>query len=237
MPTTRVFVVDDHPFFRKGVVSWLEYQNGFVCCGEAESIAAARRSIPESRPDVLLLDLQLKDGDGLALAKEFSEQYPEMRILVVSYSEEDVFAHRALLAGARGYIMKSEAPETVLEAIQRLMRGELYFSRTMSARLLHNLFPDPASKERELARLSDRELQVFQMLGARCRNGEIAAALKISPKTVDTYRENLKQKLGLFDADALVEAATFWVRNGRLPPAASRPKTEPRTRSRKGKES
>jgi DNA-binding NarL/FixJ family response regulator len=211
MLRTRVFVVDDHPFFRSGVVSWLNQQQNLICCGDAESIAAAAKAIPEARPEVLLLDLNLKDGDGLTFCAELLLQSPQLRILILSQAAEDAFAHRALRAGARGYIMKSEATESVLEAIETVQRGEIYVSRTMGARLLHNLFPDRASSIPSLVRLSDRELQVFQLMGSGCRNPEIAAILKLSPKTVDTYRENLKQKLGFPTADALLQCARQWV--------------------------
>ena len=112
--------------------------------------------------------------------------------------------------------MKSEPTATVLTAIETVIRGEIYVSRTMAARLLHNLFPDPGSVDPDLARLSDRELQVFQMLGAGCRGAEIASKLGISPKTVDTYRENLKQKLGLPNADLLLQSAKRWIETGTL---------------------
>jgi DNA-binding NarL/FixJ family response regulator len=209
-----VLVVDDHPFFRRGIVQWLNQQQGLVCCGEAESVPGTRTAVASLRPDVVLLDLQLKDGDGLDLATELAEAYPSTRILVLSQRNEDVYAHRALRAGARGYIMKSEATDTVLTAIQTVMRGEIYVSRPVAARALQSLFPDPASSAPELARLSDREIQVFQLLGASCSNRDISAILKISPKTVETYRENLKAKLRVTDAAALVAAAKNWVEHG-----------------------
>jgi DNA-binding NarL/FixJ family response regulator len=212
----RVLVVDDHPFFRRGIVQWLNQQESVSCCGEAESVAAARVGLAELKPDVVLLDLHLQDGDGLDLTSEIVDNHPEVRIVILSQRDEDVYAHRALRAGARGYVMKSEATETVLAAVETVLRGELYVSRPVAARALHKLFPDPLASRPELARLSDRELQVFQLLGSGCPNREISATLKISPKTVETYREHLKQKLHLADADALVQAATRWVNEGKL---------------------
>jgi len=212
--TIRVFVVDDHPFFRTGVVFWLSRQPDIFCCGEAGSIEEARKLVPAAKPDVVLLDLQLGDGSGLDFIPELGETAPTVRIVVLSHSEEDVFAHRALRAGARGYLMKCEATEAVSAAIHTVMEGQIYVSRRVSARMLQNLFPDPADSYPDLARLSDRELQVFQLMGAGCRHAEIAKKLKISPKTVDTYRENLKQKLHLRDVDALMRAAVRWVQRG-----------------------
>ena len=216
MNKTRVLVVDDHPFFRNGIIQWLNQQETLTCCSEAGTVAEARRAVAELRPDVVLLDLRLGDGDGLDLIRELSETHPQTRIVALSQLDEDTYAHRALRAGARGYVMKSEATETALSAIQTALSGETYVSRRVAARLTHNLFPDPASSSPELARLSDRELQVFQLLGSGSSTREIAERLKISPKTVETYREHLKEKLRLPDGAALMRAATLWVEKGQL---------------------
>lgn len=216
MNRTRVMVVDDHPFFRTGIVQWLNQQEMLTCCGEAGSVAETRRAVTELQPEVILMDLRLSDGDGLDLIRELTETHPKIRIVALSQSDEDTYAHRALRAGARGYLMKSEATETVLTAIQTALRGETYVSRRMVARLTTNLFPDPASNEFDLARLSDRELQVFQLLGTGSNTREIAERLKISPKTVETYREHLKVKLRLPDTHSLLRVATLWAERGRL---------------------
>jgi DNA-binding NarL/FixJ family response regulator len=168
------------------------------------------------KPDLVLLDLRLPDGQGLDLIRDLCVSHPGLRILVLSEHDESVYAHRALQAGARGYLMKGEAAQTALEAIQAVLRGDIFVSRTVSARLLHSLFPDPASRTPDLAHLSERELQVFQLLGAGCGSHDIAKQLRISPKTVDTYRERLKDKLHLPDARALLLAALRWVERGRL---------------------
>ena len=216
MNKIRVLIVDDHPFFRAGIIEWLDLQPTMECCGEADSIPTARKALADLHPDIVLLDLHLRDGDGMDLLRELAETDPTVRTIVLSQHDEDVYAHRTLRAGARGYIMKSEATEVVATAIQTVLRGEVYVSRPVAARLLHNLFPDSVSREPDLARLSDRELQVFQLLGSGCAPREIAERLKISPKTVDTYREHLKDKLRLADGTALTRAATHWVERGRL---------------------
>jgi DNA-binding NarL/FixJ family response regulator len=179
-------------------------------------VVATRKALPESKPDVILLDLRLGDGDGLDLTRELTECNPAIRVIVLSQREEDAYAHRALANGARGYIMKSAAPETLLTAINTVLRGEIYVSRSVATRLMHNLFPDPASTAPQLARLSDRELQVFRMLGSGQSNRQIAEHLRISHKTVETYREHLKEKLNLPDSHALLRAATLWVEKGKL---------------------
>lgn len=212
----RVLVVDDHPFFRTGIIQWINQQPQLTCCGQAESIAQARKAVVELKPDIILLDLHLPDGDGLDLCMELTQENPERRILCLTHRDENTFAHRALRAGARGYVMKSEATDTVLAGILAVMKGEIFVSRQVAARALHNLFPDPASVSPNLARLSDRELQVFQLIGAGCGNREVSETLKISPKTVETYRERLKEKLNLADATALSKAAAHWVEHGKL---------------------
>ena len=213
---TRVLMVDDHPLFRSGLAVWLAQQPDLICCGEADSIASAREAIARFEPEVVLLDLRLGDGDGLDLAREVRETHPSVRIVALSQNDELFYAHRALQAGVRGYVMKSEATEVLHTAITTVARGEIYVSRPVAARLLHNLFPDPTAPMRDLAHLSDRELQVFQLLGAGLATRQIAERLKISPKTVDTYREHLKDKLQLADGRALVAAATRWVEEGRM---------------------
>lgn len=219
----RVLVVDDHPFFRAGLVFWISQQAELTCVSEAESIKQARKAVADLKPQIVLLDLHLPDGDGLDLAAEISESSPETRIICLTHRDENTFAHRALRVGARGYIMKSEATETVLAGILAVMRGEIFVSRQVAARALHNLFPDPASTTPDLARLSDRELQVFQLIGAGCGNREVSEALRISPKTVETYRERLKEKLSLADATALNEAAAHWVKHGELKAGKGKP--------------
>lgn len=216
MSKIRVLIVDDHPFFRSGLVQWLNQQDGVVSCGEAGSVAEARSAVSDTMPDVVLMDLRLGDGEGLELIRELAPHHPGIRFVALSQFDEDIYAHRALQAGARGYLMKSEATESVLAAIETVVKGGIHLSQVMSNKLLRNIFPDPVSEAVDLAKLSDRELQVFQMLGGGKNTGEIAEHLKISPKTVETYRENLKKKLCLPNASALLRAATLWSENGRM---------------------
>ncbi len=216
MKKIRVLIVEDHPFFRSGLAQWLNQQEEVICCGEAGSVAEARLAVAASRPEVILMDLRLGDGEGLELITEVMREHPLIRIIALSQFDEDIYAHRALKAGARGYLMKSEATEAVLTAIGTVLRGGIHLSPRMAARLLQNIFPDPASRTLDLAKLTDRELQVFQLLGGGLSTVEIGRHLKISPKTVETYREHLKDKLGLADAPALLRAATLWVESGRL---------------------
>lgn len=213
---TKVLVIDDHPFFRRGVVDWLNHQRDLFCCGDADSLATARSTLALSEPEIVLLDLHMRDGSGMDLLRELSRDHPTIAVIILSQSDEDVYAQRALKMGARGYVMKSQATESVLEAIQAVLKGEIYVSRPIAARALHRLMPDPGASLRNLVPLSDRELQVFQLLGGGCSNREIAETLNISIKTVETYREHLKNKLSLPDAEFLIKAAKRWVNEGKF---------------------
>ena len=216
MKKIRVLIVEDHPFFRSGLVQWLNQQDGVTCCGEAGCLLEARQAVADLLPDVILMDLRLGDGDGLDLIAEIAKTHPLIRCLALSQFAEDFYAHRALKAGARGYLMKSEATEAVLTAIETVMNGGIHLSPRMAARLLQNIFPDSASRALDLAKLTDRELQVFQLLGSGLSTIEISKHLKLSPKTIETYREHLKDKLALSDASALLRAATLWVESGQF---------------------
>jgi DNA-binding NarL/FixJ family response regulator len=216
MKKIRVLIVEDHPFFRSGLAQWLNQQAGVTCCGEAGSLREAREAVIESLPDVILMDLRLGDGLGLDLITEITRTHPLIRCLALSQFAEDIYAHRALRAGARGYLMKSEATEAVLIAIETVMKGGIHLSPRMGGRLLDHIFPDPASQSLDLSRLTDRELLVFQLLGGGMSTIQVAEYLKLSPKTIETYREHLKNKLFLADATELLRAAKLWVESGRL---------------------
>lgn len=216
MKKIRVLIVDDHPFFCSGLAQWLNQQSGVMCCGEAGSVSEARQAVVDLTPDVILMDLRLGDGDGLELIKDIVSEYPQIRIIALSQFDEDTYAHRALKAGGRGYLMKSEATDAVLNAIEKVTKGELYLSPRIASRLLNNIFPDPVSQNLDLAKLTDRELQVFQLLGSGLNTNAIAQRLYLSSKTIETYREHLKNKLNLPDSPSLLRAATLWVESGRL---------------------
>ncbi|HBE23589.1 MAG TPA: DNA-binding response regulator [Verrucomicrobiales bacterium] len=216
MKKIRVLIVEDHPFFRSGLALWLNQQDRVTCCGEAESLCEARKAVADSHPDVILMDLRLGDGEGIDLIAEITKTHPLIRCLALSQFAEDVYAHRALKAGARGYLMKSEATEAVLKAIETVMNGGIHLSPQMEVRLLQYIFPDPASLTPDLSKLTDRELQVFQLLGSGLSTIEIGKHLKLSHKTIETYREHLKNKLALADAPELLRTATLWVEFGRI---------------------
>lgn len=216
MQQIRVAVVEDHTFCRQGIVQWINRQPELTCCGDAGTLADARTLIEATRPDVVLLDLMLADGDGLDLLQELAAAYPKVRFLVMSQKDERLYATRALRSGARGYLMKSEAVDLVKVAIQTVFQGQVYLSFDSSNSLLQKLFPDPLSTTGALSALSNRELQVFELLGQGLSSGQISESLGISPKTVETYKDLVKSKLQIKNSAALINSATNWVKTGTL---------------------
>ena len=208
----RVLVADDHPLFREGMVQLIERESDLCCCGQTDSIVATETTVARLKPDLLVLDLRLKDGDGLALIKSLRGRFPDLLILVVSEHDENLYAERALRAGAKGYLMKAEAAHEVRNAIRTTLQGDLYVSRKMSVRVLHKLLNGSSEAGANyVERLTDRELQVFQMLGSGQGTADIAAELHVSLKTIESHRENIKHKLGLRNAVDLLCHAVHWV--------------------------
>ena len=224
---TRILVADDHPLFREGLLQLISLESNYCCCGQADTVAATRKAAATLKPDLLILDLRLRDGDGLELIKFLTGQDPRLPILVLSQLDETLYAERALRAGARGYVMKEEASTEVHLAIRAILAGELYVSRKMSLIALHKLLSNESEpRSGYVERLSDRELQVFQMIGAGMATSDIAGELKLSFKTIEAHRENIKHKLGLRNAIDLLCHATHWVHGlstGILHPPGSAP--------------
>ena len=208
----KILIVEDHVVVREGLAALVAREADLEMCGQSASTADALDLIPRAGPDLVVVDLILKDGDGLELLKSIRARHPQVATLVVSMQDEEIYAERALRAGARGYIMKYSATAEFLDAIRAVLAGRVYVSRKMNSRILHE-FADgkPAADPHPLGPLTDRELEIFQLIGSGMPTRRIAARLGISPKTVESHRENLKQKLGLNSATALVQAAAAWV--------------------------
>jgi DNA-binding NarL/FixJ family response regulator len=218
----RFLVVDDHPLLRDSLIKLISSEKDIVCCGEADNVADAKRLVQESRPDLLLLDLRLKSGDALDFIKSMKVEHPGLKILVISQHDEMVYAERALRAGASGYVMKENATEEIFSAVRRVLAGELYFSqRVGAAAVRRSLVAKPDASRTGLERLSDRELQVFQLIGASFSTREIAEQFNLSIKTIETHRENIKQKLQLRDAGELARCAESWAADNLLPAGTS----------------
>ncbi|HWA09720.1 MAG TPA: response regulator transcription factor [Opitutaceae bacterium] len=210
----RVLLVDDHPLMRQGMKTLIEQELHFEVCGEADNAPRALELAAKLTPDLAIVDITLKSTNGIELTKDLRMRVPEMPILIVSMHEEDVYAERVLRAGAMGYLMKLEAPDKIADAIQAVMRGEIYLSDRLKEKMLHQLVhqrgPTPVSP---IEKLSDREIEVFRLIGIGYGTREIAGLLNLSVKTIDSYRENLKTKLGLPTGGDLVRHAIQWMKS------------------------
>lgn len=210
---SRIFLIDDHPVVRSGVKTFLEGQPDFEVCGESAGPQEALAALAKTQPDLVLVDIGLGETSGLDLIKNLRNLCGHTRILVLSMYDEAMYAERALRAGAHGYVMKSEPPETILKAVRQVLAGEVYTSASVSSRLVKRAVGAGAGEQPSpLSSLSDRELEVFRMLGQGMTTREIAASLHLSIKTVETYREHLKRKLHLDNAAQLIRCAVEWAK-------------------------
>jgi DNA-binding NarL/FixJ family response regulator len=210
---SRVFVVDDHPLVRDGLSALINQQEDLAVCGCAEDYVSAVQGIATTRPHVALVDVSLRNTSGLELIKDLKLQQPTVATIVVSMHDEMLYAERALRAGARGYVMKRESSKNVLLAIRRVLEGGVYLSESVVARMASQVAGerarDSASAER-VEQLSDRELEIFRLLGRGLATAEIADVLHLSMKTVQAYCARAKEKLGLTTAVELRRTATRW---------------------------
>lgn len=211
----RIYLVEDHPALRRGLKSIIDDLENATVCGETGSATTARREIPEMTPDLALIDLFLADGSGLDLIKNLSTQL-DLLILVISAHDETLYARRALEAGALGYLMKDVETQTLANAIRDVLNGSIYLSSEMTSELLSDYVGTSSSPESAIHNLSDQELQVFTLLGKGLERLAIAETLSVSPKTVDTYQEHLKEKLSLETTAKLRRAAALWVEHERM---------------------
>ena len=212
IPTKKVFVIDDHPVVRQGLNQLINQEPDLVICGEANDPTEALSGLAATHPDLVILDLSLSDGDGISFIKTLRQDYPGTTVLVLTMHDETFFAERALRAGAAGFLTKQEASEKVLAAIRSLLDGDMYVSDRISPRLVRRLLDGGTLKDDPLlGRLSDREQQVFRMIGLGGTVQEIADELDLSTKTVETYRGHIKEKLYLRDSRELTQYAVRWV--------------------------
>lgn len=200
----RVFLVEDHAVVRQGLASMINAEPDLEVCGEGKNLAEALPAIAAAAPDVAVVDLSLPDGSGLDLIKRLAAAHPELPVLVLSMHDEKVHAPRALIAGARGYVMKHEATDRVLEAVRAVLKGERFVSPDVSRRVDEG---SGGEVRLPVERLSDREFQVYQLIGQGVGPGEIAKRLGLSVKTIETHREHIKAKLGLANGRELVRHA------------------------------
>ena len=210
--SVRILIVDDHPLLRQGLIGLISTQPDFEVCGEASGVTEARQLAASTSPNVAIIDLALKDGNGIELIKEFREAYRDLKLLVVSMHDEFLFAERALRAGAMGYVSKQEAIRTIVQAVRTVLSGKIYLSLSMTDRMLQMAVGSKvAGFASPLERLSDREIEIFEMIGQGLTSRQIASQLDLSPKTVETHREHIKEKLELKNAMELTKHAVQWV--------------------------
>jgi DNA-binding NarL/FixJ family response regulator len=206
-----VFVVDDHPLLRQGLALLINQQQDLQVCGEAEEAQAAMEAIAKKRLDILIVDISLNGPDGLDLLKNIRASYPDLPVLILSMHDEAIYAERALRARANGYIMKQEATEKVLVAVRRILNGEVYLSDRMANKMLQQYIGGtPSAIQSRTSALTDRELEVFCLIGEGHGTREIAEELHLSVKTVETYQAHIKEKLSLHSGRELIQHAIQW---------------------------
>lgn len=208
----RILLVDDHPLTREGLAANLSRQTDLEVCGEASNPGEAMSLLPKLKPDLMVTDMTMPGRSGVEFIKDVHAMMPDLPILVLSMHDEMLYAERALRAGARGYLMKDAGSAKVLEAIRHILSGQAYVSAAMSARLLDAVTGRrPRGSSSPIEKLSDREFEVFQLLGHGQSTNDIARTLHLSPKTVDVHRGRIKEKLQLKDAPSLIHYAVRWV--------------------------
>jgi DNA-binding NarL/FixJ family response regulator len=207
----RILVVDDHPIVRQGLALLINRETDLMVCAEAEDAHKAMQAIAMAKPDILLVDISLNGPDGLDLLKDVRAHYPDLPVLILSMHDESIYAERALRAGAQGYIMKQEATEKVLVALRRILSHEIYVSERIANRMLQRYIGNRGEgRPSSVADLTDRELEVFRLIGEGHSTRKIAEELHISVKTVESYQAHIKEKLSLRSARELVQHAIQW---------------------------
>jgi DNA-binding NarL/FixJ family response regulator len=211
---SKIMIVEDHPIFRKGLSHLINEEKDMAVVCEAEDVLSAKKCLEKQRPDLVIVDLSLKDGSGLELIKHIHEFHKNTAILVLSMHDEMIYARRALHAGAGGYIMKQEMTGKVIMAIHQVLKGKKFVSDAVVETLLDTLTgKSPASFYNPIDSLSDREIQVFRLIGKGMGRSDMAKILNVSVKTIGSYREKIKEKMGIKAAPELIKQAVEWVKN------------------------
>ncbi len=216
---TKILIVDDHPIFRMGMKELVNQEEDFRVCAVAEDILEARKAFAAEAPDMAIIDVALAEDNGLDLVKEFNTRNKNFPMLVLSMHDESVWAERAIRAGARGYVMKKEASESVITALRNIREGKIHVSNNMVSLLLNKL--QMGSDKENLApeyQLTDREIEVFRLIGAGLSTREIAEQMVLGIKTIGTYRDRIKQKLDLKNGTELTRRAVLWTDNENMHP-------------------
>ncbi len=209
--TSKILIVDDHPIFRMGMKELINQEEDFTVCAVAEDIREARKAFVAEAPDMAIIDIALAEDNGLDLVKEFNSRQKDFPMLVLSMHDESVWAERAIRAGARGYVMKKEASGSVITALRNMREGGIHVSSNMVSLLLNKLQMGPGKQGAATEdQLTDRELEVFRLIGAGLSTREIAEQMVLAIKTIGTYRDRIKQKLDLKNGTELTRRAVLW---------------------------
>ena len=209
----KIVIVDDHPSTRDGLATRIQLETNLHVCGEAADVVDGLQIIRENKPDLAIIDISLKSGNGIDLIKQVKDQFPTVRMLVWSMYDESLYAERSLRAGAMGYINKENVTDTIIEAIRTVLGGDVFLSPSMSAKVLQRLVSGGKRglEYSPVDRLSDRELETFRQIGLGKNTADIASKMKLSPKTIETYRARIKEKIQVKDMAELTREATRWV--------------------------
>jgi DNA-binding NarL/FixJ family response regulator len=207
----KVLIVDDHPIVRRGLADLIDQEADLEVCGEASDTDEALRLVDSASPDVAVIDMSLKSGHGLELIEQIRVKNDRVKMLVSSMHDELLFAERSLRAGAMGYVPKHEPTEKLIDAIRQVLRGQIYLTPRMGNRLLHGMVAGAANDDNPIKGLSNRELEVFEMIGQGFTTQNIAQKLQLSDKTIETHREKIKRKLNLKNSAELSRSAVQWV--------------------------
>jgi DNA-binding NarL/FixJ family response regulator len=212
---TRILIVDDHPIVRRGLAELIEHEEDLEVCAEAADAAEAMHRVAATHPHVVVVDISLPGDNGIELIKKIRAYDDGIRMLVSSMHDESLYAERVLRAGAKGYINKSEATENIIDAIRLILSGRVYLSQRMTDRVLQQVGGGEDPEHSPVDELSDRELEVFELIGRGLATRQIAEQLHLSTKTIDTYRTNIKTKLNLSTGTEMTQRAVQWVLEGR----------------------
>jgi len=210
--TKRILIVDDHPVVRKGIERLINQEKGLLVCAQADGVRQARQALKNDYIDLAIVDLTLEKSSGLELIKDIRALYPDLPVLVLSMHDEFLYAERVLRAGARGYIMKQQPPEELLVAIHKVLDGQIYVSDSVASKMMSKFVGSTVDAGQSAVNtLSDRELEVFRLIGRGQGTRQIAEALGLSVKTIETYRAHIKEKLNLANSNELLQYAIRWV--------------------------
>jgi len=211
---TQILLVDDHPVVRDGLTTIINHERDLNVCGDADDAHEALKAAAELKPDIVVVDISLKSSDGIELTKSIKARHPTLSVIVLSVHDESVYAERALIAGAKAYLMKDAVSENIVKAIRTVLSGEIYVSNTISNKFLHKIAGDKADTTKTtIENLSDREFEVFRLIGEGYKPSQIAKKLHLSVRTIETYRGRLKEKLNLNSAIEILQYAIKWAKS------------------------